>query len=217
MSDAPPLLVFDLDGTLAETAGDLIGTLNFILQREGIAPLPLAEARFMLGAGARALIQRGYAAQKAPLADESEALSRGAHAKFLQRTDLVYSMWEHGGDGVEQRLVGGSGLHRIDWSVPRFEIGYWCRSGHTGQGLVTEAVVALARMAFDVLGAQRVEIRMDDNNVASWKVAERAGFTFEGRLRRDTLAVDGAVRDTRVYARVRGVEEPAAQAAAPPR
>jgi len=59
---ARSLLVFDLDGTLAETAGDLIGTLNVILAREGVAPLPLAEARFMLGAGARALIQRGLAA-----------------------------------------------------------------------------------------------------------------------------------------------------------
>jgi RimJ/RimL family protein N-acetyltransferase len=147
-------------------------------------------------------------AQKAPLANESEALSRGAHAKFLQRTDLVYSMWAHGGNGVEQRLVGGSGLHRIDWSVPRFEIGYWCRSGFSGRGYVTEAVLALSRMAFDQLGAQRVEIRMDDRNTASWRVAERAGFRLDGVLRRDTVAVDGAVRDTRVYSRVRGVEEP---------
>jgi phosphoglycolate phosphatase len=70
MTDASPLLVFDLDGTLAETAGDLIGTLNYVLAREGIAPLPLSEARFMLGAGARALIERGFAAQKVPLAPD---------------------------------------------------------------------------------------------------------------------------------------------------
>ena len=62
------LLVFDLDGTLAETAGDLIGTLNFILAREGVAPVDLSEARFMLGAGAKALIERGFAAQRIPLA-----------------------------------------------------------------------------------------------------------------------------------------------------
>ena len=54
--NARKLLVFDLDGTLAETAGDLIGTLNFILAREGIAPIDLSQARFMLGAGAKALI-----------------------------------------------------------------------------------------------------------------------------------------------------------------
>ncbi len=54
------IVVFDLDGTLAETAGDLITTLNVILGREGIAPVPLAEGRQMVGAGARALIQSGY-------------------------------------------------------------------------------------------------------------------------------------------------------------
>lgn len=65
---AQNLLVFDLDGTLAETAGDLVGTLNFILRREGVAPIDMSEARFMLGAGAKALIQRGYAAQNITLA-----------------------------------------------------------------------------------------------------------------------------------------------------
>ncbi len=55
-----PTLVFDLDGTLAETAGDLIGALNFVLAGEGIAPAPLAGARSLLGAGARALIARGF-------------------------------------------------------------------------------------------------------------------------------------------------------------
>jgi len=58
-----PLLVFDLDGTLAETAGDLTNTLNVILEREGLAPVTLDDARKMVGAGARALIQRGFAAE----------------------------------------------------------------------------------------------------------------------------------------------------------
>jgi phosphoglycolate phosphatase len=61
MTRPAPILIFDLDGTLAETAGDLMGTLNFILAREGLAPLPLASARSLLGAGARALIARGFA------------------------------------------------------------------------------------------------------------------------------------------------------------
>ncbi len=61
MTSPAPVLLFDLDGTLAETAGDLMGTLNVILAREGLAPLPLADARHLLGAGARALIARGFA------------------------------------------------------------------------------------------------------------------------------------------------------------
>jgi phosphoglycolate phosphatase len=58
----PPIAVFDLDGTLADTAGDLIGTLNVILEQEGLTPLPVEDARDMIGAGARALIERGFEA-----------------------------------------------------------------------------------------------------------------------------------------------------------
>ena len=59
---SPPLLVFDLDGTLADTAGDLMATLNVILAREGLAAVELAQARAMVGGGARLLIQRGLTA-----------------------------------------------------------------------------------------------------------------------------------------------------------
>ena len=60
---AKPLLVFDLDGTLAHTADDLMGTLNFVLAQNGIAALPVDKAHSLLGAGARALLRRGFAAQ----------------------------------------------------------------------------------------------------------------------------------------------------------
>jgi phosphoglycolate phosphatase len=52
-------VVFDLDGTLVDTAPDLINALNFVLEREGLAPVPLHSARNMIGAGARKLIERG--------------------------------------------------------------------------------------------------------------------------------------------------------------
>jgi len=52
-------VVFDLDGTLVDTAPDLINALNFVLDREGLSPVPLHSARNMIGAGARRLIERG--------------------------------------------------------------------------------------------------------------------------------------------------------------
>jgi phosphoglycolate phosphatase len=58
---APPLLVFDLDGTLAETAPDLVTTLNLLLTREGLKPVPFALARAMVGGGARLMIERALA------------------------------------------------------------------------------------------------------------------------------------------------------------
>jgi len=53
------MIVFDLDGTLVDTAPDLISALNYVLDREGLPPVPLKSARNMIGAGARKLIERG--------------------------------------------------------------------------------------------------------------------------------------------------------------
>jgi RimJ/RimL family protein N-acetyltransferase len=147
-------------------------------------------------------------AQDESTPEAAECVVRRMHGQFALRQDLPYLMFERVHDGGEGLHVGGTGLHRIDWTVPRFEIGYWVRSGFEGQGLVTEAVRALARLAFDRLRAARVEIRMDADNAPSRRVAERAGFTLEGILRRDTLTPDGRLRDTCVYSRVRGAEEP---------
>jgi phosphoglycolate phosphatase len=58
-----PTIAFDLDGTLVDTAPDLIGALNFVLNSEGLAPVPLASARNMIGAGARKMIERGLEAE----------------------------------------------------------------------------------------------------------------------------------------------------------
>ena len=62
MAMVAPTIVYDLDGTLADTAEDLVATLNWLLRREGLAPLKVETAGSLLGAGARALIKRGFAA-----------------------------------------------------------------------------------------------------------------------------------------------------------
>lgn len=67
---SPVTVVFDLDGTLAETAPDLIGTLNAIMADEGLPAVPVAKARDLVGAGARALIERGFRLHDRPLAPE---------------------------------------------------------------------------------------------------------------------------------------------------
>jgi len=59
---AGAVVAFDLDGTLVDTAPDLIGTLNVLLKEEGLPPLPLADARPFIGRGARWMIERGFEA-----------------------------------------------------------------------------------------------------------------------------------------------------------
>jgi phosphoglycolate phosphatase len=57
-----PTLVFDLDGTLIDTAPDLIETLNVVFAREGLPPVDYATARNLIGGGAKAMIARGLEA-----------------------------------------------------------------------------------------------------------------------------------------------------------
>jgi phosphoglycolate phosphatase len=59
----PRTIVFDLDGTLVDTAPDLIGSLNVLFGRERLAPITLAEGRGLIGGGVRRLIERGLALQ----------------------------------------------------------------------------------------------------------------------------------------------------------
>ncbi|MFA6267430.1 MAG: HAD family hydrolase [Pseudolabrys sp.] len=58
-----PTIVFDLDGTLIDTAPDLVATLNVVFARESLPPVPYAEARRLIGGGARAMIVRGLQAE----------------------------------------------------------------------------------------------------------------------------------------------------------
>jgi phosphoglycolate phosphatase len=59
---SPFTIVFDLDGTLVDTAPDLVATLNVVLAREGLQPVAYADARLMVGGGARVIVERGIKA-----------------------------------------------------------------------------------------------------------------------------------------------------------
>ena len=98
---SPAVIVFDLDGTLAETAGDLIAALNHVLAQDGIAPLDVGQARVLLGAGGRALIERGYAVAGRSLdKPRLEAL----FGMFLAHYNAHICEHTHLFDGVEAAL-----------------------------------------------------------------------------------------------------------------
>jgi len=83
-------VVFDLDGTLVDTAPDLIDALNYVLNREGLPAVPLHSARNMIGAGARKLIERGL---------ELEGRTAGASDIARLTEDFVAYYAEHIADG----------------------------------------------------------------------------------------------------------------------
>ena len=134
-----------------------------------------------------------------PTPDEAEARCLAAYERFERNEDLMaLFLTRDGGD-----LVGGSGLHKADWTLRQFEVGYWGRARFAGAGLMTEGVRALARHAVDALGANRVFLTTDERNARSRALAERAGFEYEGTLRQDRADLQGRLRNTRVYAIVR--------------
>jgi RimJ/RimL family protein N-acetyltransferase len=135
-------------------------------------------------------------ARSVPTPVESEENVLEARKRFLDRSDMRLHLFLK--DTGE--FVGGSGLHRIDWSVPKFEIGYWCRKRCQGRGLITEAVRGITRFAFETLGANRVEIRCDIANERSRAVAEKAGFVLEAALRNERRRLDNTLSDTLVFA-----------------
>ncbi|OAI42372.1 acetyltransferase [Verrucomicrobia bacterium SCGC AG-212-E04] len=138
-------------------------------------------------------------AQKAPtLAETHKRLCEEAE-KFRQGTDIMLLLFAK----ETGELVGCSGLHRIDWSVPRLEIGYWIATRHAGRGYVSEAVRAIDRFAFKVLGAARVEILCDHRNAPSRRVAERVGYQLEAVLRHQRRDVRGRLTDMCIFARTR--------------
>jgi ribosomal-protein-serine acetyltransferase len=97
------------------------------------------------------------------------------------------------------RIVGMVGFHGIDWSNRATSVGYWLDRAAQGTGTMTEAVGAMVDHAFAAWGLNRVEIRLDVENVRSRALVERLGFTREGVLRQ-ALWVAGEFRDDAVYA-----------------
>lgn len=139
-------------------------------------------------------------AQQRMSAEECEISAREAFADFILRKDMRIHGFEKTQDGEEGRFVLSSGIHRFDWAIRRFEIGYWVRSSAEGKGYATECAAALCQYAFDVMDARTVSIEHADGNGGSARVIEKLGFVKEGVLRgklRDHST--GDVLDSHVY------------------
>jgi RimJ/RimL family protein N-acetyltransferase len=109
----------------------------------------------------------------------------------------------------EAELLGGTGLH------PRvgpggLEIGYWVRASATRQGIVTESTAALTRAGFEVCGVDRIEIRIEPRNEASFGVPRKLRFIEEATLRRRLPGREGGpLRDVTIFTMFREDFDPA--------
>jgi phosphoglycolate phosphatase len=101
MTDQLPILLFDLDGTLVDTAPDLVTTLNVILAKHGRAPMALKFVKKMIGNGARALLERGFDATGAPATDLETLM-----ADFMDIYISASTVYSRPYDGAVEALEG---------------------------------------------------------------------------------------------------------------
>jgi RimJ/RimL family protein N-acetyltransferase len=145
-----------------------------------------------------------------PLAEKLELLRR-FRGRFDLDCDFVYGIFAPD----EAEVVGGTGLHTRAGD-DALEIGYWIRASRSGRGLATETVAALTRVAFELCGVDRVDIRVDPANERSLVVPRKLGFVEEATLRRRLPARAGEEpRDAVVFTMFRSDFAAAPVAAAP--
>ena len=127
--------------------------------------------------------------------EQKTDLLRGFRSRFDAGEDFSYGIF----DAAEEEQLGGIGL------MPRvgpggLEIGYWVRASATRRGIVTESSAALTRIGLEVCGADRIEIRIEPRNEASFGIPRKLGFVEEATLRRRLPAREGGpLRDVTIF------------------
>ncbi len=146
-----------------------------------------------------------WAADEPQTLEEKTDLLKSFRSAFAAGENFTYAIFS----ADESEQLGGTGLH------PRvgpggLEIGYFVRVSATRQGIATESSAALTRVGFEVCGADRIEIRIEPRNEASFGIPRKLGFVEEATLRRRLPAREGEpLRDVTIFTLFREDFDPA--------
>jgi len=153
------------------------------LREYGAADAGLVRGLLTAGAGPETLPPGA----PSDLGDVAWWLADGARRQQREGTGVHLMML----DRAVGAIVGSIGVFHADWEVRSAEIGYGVRAAERGQGYASEALGAVARWALTEGGIQRAWLTANTDNLASVRVAEKAGFRREGTLRRAAREDDG--------------------------
>jgi len=135
---------------------------------------------------------------KQPSVEDVEVDCRKHHADFITREFIRYLIIEKSSGDVVGRCAFPS--FQANWEVPQFGVSYFIRKSARRKGYATEASKAMTGLAFAKLGAKKVEIYCDEDNVASCKIPEKLGFELEYSQRGGWPKKDGSLTKLRTYA-----------------
>ena len=133
------------------------------------------------------------------IADAQEWLAISEQSWASETGDRPFSMFE----AASGEFLGNMGLNHFNRVHHFANLGYWVRTSRTRTGVASAAVRMVARYGFESLGLARVEIVAQVSNVASRRVAEKAGGRLEG-IARDRLAYGDRHFDAAMYSLLPG-------------
>ena len=110
---------------------------------------------------------------------EAEIRIREIIAFWVARKRFVLGIWLK----ISQTVIGQIWIEPKNWEVPSFELGWFLDRSYQGQGFATEAVLKSMNFLYTDLKAHKIIVLTHDDNVRSYKLAERCGFIKEGYLR----------------------------------
>ncbi len=130
-----------------------------------------------------------------------------SQARWNRGSEFRFAVFE---PGLAGRFVGSAGLNHLNDVHRIANLGYWVRASATGRGIASRAARLVAQFGLGAAGLGRIELLTAVDNIASQRVADKVGATYEGTLR-DRLLVRGTRIPARLYSLVAG-DLPAAQA-----
>ena len=115
---------------------------------------------------------------------------------YYHKTTIPFIIY----DKTKQAFAGSTRFGLINWHNKVLHIGWtWIGKEFQGSGLNKHIKFLMLQYAFENLGFDKVEFRIDERNIRSRKAVEKLGATLEGILRKDTLMLDGFKRSTCCY------------------
>ena len=170
--------------------------MQFVLERCTVRPWRLDDAQSVashannrkIWLGVRDLFPHPYTIQ-----DAHEFLQRATS----EQPEMKFCIEIEGTAGGGIVVYPGHDVYRHTATV-----GYWLGEQFWGRGIMTEVVTAVTDFCVDNFPLRRIFAEVFANNPASARVLEKAGFTFEGRLKNNVVK-DGQVLDSLLYARTK--------------
>lgn len=179
-------IAFDLDGTLVDTAPDLIGSLNVVLAEEGLPPLPTDMARILVGRGARVLIERGFQAAGEPL---EAARTPALVARFIEVYRGRIARDSRPFEGVEAALEVLAGRGAL-LSV--------CTNKPTALSILLLESLGLAQRFASIIGADAAPAPKPDPSHLLHAIQKAGGDPARAVMVGDSAADANAARAARV-------------------